>query len=61
MLIPYYRVPLEANNKPFNIEEVIIGPTPYPEQSTRSVRSLLVKCGLTKTQVVPSKVPHRNW
>ena len=61
MLIPYYRVPLEAKSAPFNIEHVIIGPTPYPEQSTESVKSLLTKFDLNGTQVVTSRVPYRTW
>ena len=61
MLIPYYRVPLTAKSKPFNIEEVIIGPTPYPEQSTESVKSLLSKFRLEETQVLTSRVPYRSW
>lgn len=61
MLIPYYRVSLEAKSEPFTIEQVIIGPTPYPEQSTNSVKSLLAKFRLNDTQIVTSQVPYRNW
>lgn len=61
MLIPYYRIPLDADHAPFRIEEVIIGPAPCPEQSSRSVESLLAACGLENAQVVTSTVPYRNW
>ena len=61
MLIPYYRIPLKSDQVPFRIEEVVVGPAPYPEQSSRSVDSLLVTCGLKDVAVVTSTVPHRNW
>ena len=61
MLVPYYRVPLNTDNFPFNIEQIVIGPTPHPEQSRNSVRSLLLRHGLRDTQVVLSSVPYRNW
>ena len=61
MLIPYYRISLDVDHEPFRIEEVIVGPTPYPEQSSRSIKSLLVTCGFQDVHVVPSTVPYRNW
>ena len=61
MLVPYYRVPLYADKHRFSIEQVIVGPTPHPEQSAKSVTNLLVKHGLEDTQVVISGVPYRNW
>lgn len=61
MIIPYYSIPLDADGVPFRIEEVVVGPAPYPEQSSRSVESLLLKCGLTDVRVDMSTVPYRNW
>ena len=34
MLIPYYRIPLAFNDVPLGIEEIIVGPAPYPRQSS---------------------------
>ena len=61
MLVPYYCVPLNADKHPFNIERIIVGPTPHPQQSVKSVTSLLIKHGLTETKVVTSDVAYRNW
>ena len=61
MLVPYYRVPLQAAGHQFEIKRVIVGPTPHPEQSRRAVTSLLLKHGLGKAPVEISGVPYRNW
>jgi Protein of unknown function (DUF2971) len=61
MLIPYFRIPLSSEHTPFSIEELIVGPVPYPEQSIRSVKGLLIKHDLDKTRVRNSEVPYRNW
>lgn len=61
MLVPYFRIPLSSEQRPFSIEEIIIGPTPHPEQSIRSVQGLLTKHKLKKTTVRNSESPYRNW
>src|SRR3990172_4981157 len=42
MIVPYYRLPLAKKPDHLQITEVVIGPTPHPEQSIRSVESFLV-------------------
>jgi hypothetical protein len=59
ILIPYRRVPL--NKSRFPLTEVVVGPNPNPEQSVRSVRSLLASRGLTNCKYRKSDVPYRNW
>ena len=61
MLIPYFRIPLSPAQQPFNIEEIIVGPTPHPEQSIRSVKGLLIRHRLDNAQVRNSDAPYRNW
>jgi len=61
MLIPYYRIPLYLAEQQFKIDEVIVGPTPNPQQSIHSVMSLLVKHELGEASVRTSEVPYRNW
>ena len=61
MLIPYYRIPLGSDDVPFRIEEIVVGPAPYPRQSCRSVDSLLTTCCLQDVKVVESRVPYRSW
>ncbi len=64
MLIPYYRFPLGDDTIPFEVAEIVIGPTPNPVQSERSVRSFLASQDLRDLEQVPvrsSAVPYRNW
>ena len=61
MLIPYRRVPLCTNKTRFPLSEVVVGPNPNPEQSVRSVRSLLASHGLAHCNARRSDVPYRSW
>jgi hypothetical protein len=61
MLIPYRIVPLRDNEGNFPIHEIIVGPNPNPQQSRRSVESLLLSQGLQGAQVRSSDIPYRNW
>lgn len=61
MIIPYYRIPLTTESGQINIKEVVVGPTPHIKQSVNSVHSFLVKHDLRDVEVIPSKVPYRNW
>lgn len=68
MLIPYFRLPL-STEKSLGIQEVIVGPTPHPDQSRQSVRGLLMKHDIhawgrlqqPAVTVRCSEVPYRNW
>jgi hypothetical protein len=55
MIVPYRCIPLDG------FTQVIVGPNPNPEQSARSVRSLLSSEGIRGVEVVMSDVPYRNW
>ena len=61
MLVPYFRIPLSLEQRPFHIDEIIVGPTPHPEQSIRSVKDLLTRHNLENTTVRNSDTPYRNW
>jgi hypothetical protein len=61
MLIPYRRVPLKDDKNSFPLHEVVIGPNPNPEQSHRSVQSLLNSEGPVAAKVRSSDIPYRNW
>jgi len=71
MLVPYFRVSL-GEAKSLGIEEIVIGPTPHPEQSIHSVRGLLTKNDIEFSARIPhfgdggvvikcSEVPYRSW
>jgi hypothetical protein len=67
MLIPYFRLSLGAES--LGIKEVVIGPTPHPEQSFRSLSGLLLKhdqdamslFNAERIVIRHSEVPYRNW
>jgi hypothetical protein len=61
MLIPYYRTRLATQATPFELSEVVIGPTPHPELSERSLRAMLHLSNLGATVVRRSSAPYRNW
>jgi hypothetical protein len=61
MLIPYFRIPLSSEQRLIEVEEVLVGPTPYPEQSVRSVEGLLLRHGLREVKVQVSNAPYRSW
>jgi hypothetical protein len=70
MLVPYFHLPLEGRES-LGIQEIVIGPTPHPNQSRDSVRGLLTKHGIpilkffeqdpAPVTVRCSDVPYRNW
>lgn len=60
-IIPFRRVPLTSKMKPFPLIEIVVGPNPDPEQSRRSVLSLLKSQGLANCTVRISDVPYRSW
>jgi hypothetical protein len=61
MLTPYYRILLSGENLVFQVEEIIVGPTPNLTQSRRAVQGLLAKHKLKGTKVRNTAVPYRNW
>jgi hypothetical protein len=61
MLIPYYNLPLASENVLFDLAEVVVGPTPHPEQANCSASSFLVSQNLRDIPVNNSEVPYRNW
>jgi hypothetical protein len=68
MLIPYFRLPL-SQQESLGIREIVIGPTPHPAQSSRSVDGLLMKNGIATWGLLSpdavtircSEVPYRSW
>lgn len=60
-LVPYRRVRLRNDKDRFPLTDVVVGPSPSPEQSVRSVRSLLASHGLANCDLRRSDVPYRNW
>jgi hypothetical protein len=61
MLTPYFKILLQWEGQPIDIKEIIVGPCPHPDDAIKSVKMLLKNQGITGVEVVPSKIPYRNW
>jgi Protein of unknown function (DUF2971) len=61
MITPYFKVPLEWEGQPIDIEEIIVGPCPHRDDAKKSVQMMLKKEGISGVEVIPSKIPYRNW
>lgn len=61
VLLPYLKVDLKPGEIPFRIERILVGPCPHSDNSVESIRMLLAKEGIQGVEVVPSKIPYRNW
>ena len=65
MLIPYYNIPIGDDNTFDSIREIIVGPTPHPELSVASVRSLASAAGLANSDNTldtrATDIPFRSW
>jgi hypothetical protein len=62
MLIPYYKIPIGDDDKFDSIREIVVGPTPHPELSVASVKSLTKAAGLVNPdKIETTSIPFRNW
>jgi hypothetical protein len=63
MLIPYYNIPIGDDDKFDSIREIVVGPTPHPDLSAASVRSLAIAAGLDRKglEIKTTSIPFRNW
>lgn len=65
MLIPYCNIPIGDDDKFDSIREIIVGPTPHPDLSAASVRSLAIAAGLDNPDNIletrTTSIPFRNW
>lgn len=61
MLVPFLKIPLFTDGQAFQVRRVVVGPTPHPDQSKRSLKSLLVRHDLKTTDVCNTDAPFRNW
>ncbi len=66
MIIPYYSIPIGSESEIESIREIVVGPTPHPDLSTDSVRSLITAAGRLKTHgsiinTRTTRIPFRYW
>jgi hypothetical protein len=63
MLIPYMNFSLRIDEiKPTDLYQVIVGPTPHPNESVNSVSNYLTKQNAAPRRgVAPCGIPYRTW
>jgi hypothetical protein len=69
MMVPYLEIPWRENGLPNPIRRVFVGPTPNMDEAGKAVEMLLERNGIPVkaehcpdgVEVVPSKIPYRNW
>ncbi len=58
---PYIEVPLGLGGPASPLRRIVVGPSQNKEQSVHSLKTELAKAGIQDVEVVPSKIPYRNW
>jgi len=58
---PYIRLPLGLKGQQSPLRRIFVGPSPNKEQIAVSLSLELTKIGVTGIEVVPTKIPYRNW
>jgi hypothetical protein len=60
-LIPYFAHPLGDDDGVPLLDEIVVGPTPYPDLAKHSVEGLLRRHGISRPSVRTSTIPFRDW
>jgi len=58
---PFISIPLGLKDPDSPLERIVVGPAQDKEQSVARLRIDLAKLGIQGVEVVPSKIPYRNW
>jgi hypothetical protein len=58
---PFIEVPLGLKDIDSPLKRIVVGPAQDMEQSVARLRIELLKMGIHGVEVVPSKIPYRNW
>jgi hypothetical protein len=61
LIAPYVPIPLKWDGCPIQIPRVVVGPAPRMDEAVDAVKFLLAKNGVAVSDVIPSKIPYRNW
>ena len=61
-IVPHVEIPLSFGmDSPLVIERIVVGPCPHHSEAVKATQILLSSKGITGVEVVPSKIPYRNW
>ena len=58
---PHIAIPLDLKSQDSPLERIVVGPSPDKEQAAARLRIKLVQMGIHGVEVVPSRIPYRNW
>src|SRR5208282_5068166 len=58
---PHIEVPLRLKDQSSPLKRIVVGPSQRKDQVVVSLRLELAKLGIPGIEVVPSKIPYRNW
>jgi len=58
---PFIEIPIPLRENPSPLKKITVGPSPNREQAAARLRIHLQKLGVHDVEVVPSKIPYRNW
>lgn len=66
---PFLQFPLRLSSSSSPLRRVVVGPTPHMQESVKAVEMILEDRGVTLrnkkhldgVEVVPSRIPYRNW
>ncbi len=57
---PYIKIPIGIRQDS-SLSSIVIGPSAHQEQALAVLRIRLHQMGLRNVEVIPSKIPYRNW
>jgi hypothetical protein len=58
---PHIAIPLDLKGQDSPLDRIVVGPAPDKEQVVARLKIDLVQMGIHGVEVVPSKIPYRNW
>lgn len=59
--VPYIVIPIGDGRSIPNLRKIVVGPSEHKEQEVSLLQLRLQQMGFSQVQVVPSKIPYRNW
>ncbi|HTW80512.1 MAG TPA: DUF2971 domain-containing protein [Terracidiphilus sp.] len=59
--IPYVEFPLQLATEDSTLRAIFVGPSANKDQAAHGLQLRLKEMGLSHVEVVPSKIPYRNW
>jgi len=59
--VPYIEVPIGIRRLDSTLKRIVVGPSEQKEQRAKELQFHLQQIGLSKVEVVLSKIPYRNW